>query len=112
MKPVPGVEEVQGEGDYRAARRYRKSVHTFVKSGKVAKAARDARPGTSKEADVLRSAELAGESIRKARTRHCSIRHHARKKANERQAHFPAEHVQARRARAGGPARGRARADA
>jgi hypothetical protein len=61
MKVIP-TQPVQGEGDYQAARRYRKSVQTFVQSGNVAKAARKAEPKTEQAADALRQAELAGEA--------------------------------------------------
>lgn len=35
-------DQIQGEGNYDAARRFRKAEEDFVKSGKVDKAARDA----------------------------------------------------------------------
>jgi len=54
--------EVQGEGDYEAARRHRESVESFVKSGKVEQAAHDAAPKTKREADELSDAENVGES--------------------------------------------------
>lgn len=54
--------EVQGEGDYEAARRHRESLESFVKSGKVEQAAHDAAPKTKREADELKDAEHAGES--------------------------------------------------
>jgi hypothetical protein len=61
-KPVNEPQQVQGEGDYKAARRYRASVQTFVKSGKVDKAAHDAAPETTQEQEALRKAERVGES--------------------------------------------------
>ena len=39
-------QKVQGEGDYKAAERYGKSVRTFVQSGKVDDAAQKAKPVT------------------------------------------------------------------
>ena len=54
--------EVQGEGDYEAARRHRESLESFVKSGKVEQAAHDAAPKTKREADELEDAEHVGES--------------------------------------------------
>lgn len=54
--------EVQGEGDYEAARRHRDSVESFVKSGKVEQAAHDAAPKTQREAEELKQAEHEGES--------------------------------------------------
>ena len=62
MKTVITRQPVQGEGDYQAARRHRDSVQTFVKSGKVAQAARGAEPATTEEADALRQAEITGEA--------------------------------------------------
>jgi hypothetical protein len=62
MKPVKTPQPLQGEGDYEAARRHRESVQTFVKSGKVGKAAKEAAPKTAQEAQVLKSAERIGES--------------------------------------------------
>jgi hypothetical protein len=54
--------QVQGEGDYNAARRYDKSAREFAESGKVEEAARDARPTGPGEADELRRAEEEGKS--------------------------------------------------
>ena len=62
MKPTQIPDQVQGEGDYKAARRHRASVESFVKSGKVDKAAHDATPATTREEEELRQAERAGES--------------------------------------------------
>ena len=55
-------DEVQGEGDYKAARRYDKAAREFVESGKVDEAARDAKPTSDQEADELRRAESVGKS--------------------------------------------------
>lgn len=54
--------EVQGEGDYKSARRYDESVRAFVKSGKVAEAARKAKPKKPQEAQELEAAERIGQS--------------------------------------------------
>lgn len=62
MKPIQDRTQVQGEGDYKAARRHRESVRTFVKSGRVDKAARDAAPKTVQEDEALKRAEQTGES--------------------------------------------------
>ena len=62
MKSTRVPNQVQGEGDYKAARRHRASVESFVKSGKVDKAAHDATPSTSGEEEELLQAERAGES--------------------------------------------------
>lgn len=59
--PTPAPNEVQGEGDYKAARRHRASVEKFIKSGKVDDAARDAEPKTPVEEDDLFKAEREGE---------------------------------------------------
>ena len=52
---------LQGEGNYTAARRHRRSTEAFVKSGKVTDAADKAAPRDDKEAQVLQEAELAGK---------------------------------------------------
>jgi hypothetical protein len=62
MKPVIDPSQVQGEGDYKATRRHRESVRTFVKSGKVAEAVHDAAPKTTQEEQALTDAERVGES--------------------------------------------------
>lgn len=53
---------VQGEGDYEAARNYRKDVKDFLDSSDVDEAARAARPRNQKEEDEMRQAEQAGKS--------------------------------------------------
>jgi len=58
----PGSGQVQGEGDYEAAERYEESVRSFVDSGKVAQAARNAAPASREEAEELEKAEQAGVS--------------------------------------------------
>ena len=62
MTKKPISKTVQGEGDYKAAERYRKSVFAFVKSGKVKGAAQAAAPHSTKEAVDLKCAEKAGAS--------------------------------------------------
>jgi len=53
-------DEVQGEGDYRAARRYNEATREFVKDEDVAEAARDAEPKSEREQQQLERAEQAG----------------------------------------------------
>jgi hypothetical protein len=62
MKPIQDSEAIQGEGDYKAARRHRKAVQSFVKTGQVNKAAQDAAPKTAEEEAALAEAEREGES--------------------------------------------------
>ena len=52
--------EVQGEGDYKAARRYNEATREFVKDEDVAEAARDAEPKGPREEQQLDQAERAG----------------------------------------------------
>jgi len=52
--------EVQGEGDYKAARRYNESTREFIKDNDVTEAARDAEPETAAEEQQLERAEQAG----------------------------------------------------
>lgn len=54
--------DVQGEGDYRAARRYRRSAETFAHTADVARAARQAAPTSSNEAAEMREAEAQGRA--------------------------------------------------
>ena len=57
----PG-QQIQGEGDYEAGRRYDKAAHEFAQSGKVERAAQDAAPGSDEEAEKMQQAEQAGKS--------------------------------------------------
>jgi len=52
--------EVQGEGDYRAARRYNESTREFVKENDVTEAARSAEPESAVEEQQLERAEQKG----------------------------------------------------
>ncbi|MEO5771515.1 MAG: hypothetical protein ABIQ29_05550 [Burkholderiaceae bacterium] len=54
--------ELQGEGNYDAARRHRQSVKDFVQSGQVETAARRAAPHDDAQARELEAAEEAGKS--------------------------------------------------
>jgi hypothetical protein len=58
----PQTKRMQGEGDHHAARRHRASVESFVKSGRVEDAARDAEPGTPVEEVEMFNAERIGEA--------------------------------------------------
>jgi hypothetical protein len=51
---------LQGEGNYDAARNYRKQTAEFIESGRVGEAARNAVPRTAEEADELERAEERG----------------------------------------------------
>lgn len=62
MKTAPESQKIQGEGDYQADQRYTESAQKFVKSGKVAEAARNASPGTPAEQAELKRAERVGAS--------------------------------------------------
>jgi hypothetical protein len=53
---------VQGEGDYEAARRYREDVKEFLDKDEVAKAAHDAAPKSPDEQREMEEAERAGRS--------------------------------------------------
>ena len=53
---------VQGEGDYDAARRYNESTRDHAHSGKVDEAAEAAKPRTPGEAAELERAEEAGRA--------------------------------------------------
>jgi hypothetical protein len=57
---------VQGEGDYRAARRHRRAAERFVRTVDVARAARAASPRTEAEATEMTEAEAKGRSRARA----------------------------------------------
>ena len=62
-KNQPGSDkELQGEGNYDAARRYDKATREFVEAGKVDPAARAARPANPQQAENLERAEEAGKA--------------------------------------------------
>ena len=52
--------QVQGEGNYKAAKEYDEAQRKFVKSDKVEAAARDAKPKSKAEAEEMQRAEEAG----------------------------------------------------
>ncbi len=58
--------DIQGEGDYEAARRYRKEVGDYVKSADIDKAAHEAAPKSSDEQREMDEAERAGRAHSKA----------------------------------------------
>jgi len=58
--------DVQGEGDYDAARRYRKEVKDYVDSADINKAAHDAAPKSPDEQREMYEAEREGRSHSKA----------------------------------------------
>lgn len=62
MKPDQKSDQVQGEGDYKSDKRYVESAQSFVKSGKVEQAARDAKPKSADEQQKMQDAEQQGKS--------------------------------------------------
>ena len=58
-------QNVHGEGNYEATRKYNEGLGKFVKSGRVSKAARDAAPAT--DADELQMAAAEAEGKRHAK---------------------------------------------
>ena len=57
---APNDPVLQGEGNYTAARRHRKSVKQFIESGQVDGAARTAAPKDAGQERELKQAEEAG----------------------------------------------------
>lgn len=57
---------LQGEGNYAAARRYRKGVSEFVESADIEGAARAAEPRDESQAEELEAAEEVGRSRKKS----------------------------------------------
>jgi hypothetical protein len=62
MSTTPDKDQVQGEGDYEAGRRYDQASREFAKSGRVEPAARDAAPDDAREAEEIERAEEEGKS--------------------------------------------------
>jgi hypothetical protein len=62
--PADGAkgDQVQGEGNYEAGRRYDEAQKRFVDSGQVEKAAGNAAPKDQAEAEAMRRAEEKGKS--------------------------------------------------
>jgi hypothetical protein len=56
----PQGDTVQGEGDYRSAREYRRDVENFVRTADIDRAAREAAPRNEREASDLEAAEDRG----------------------------------------------------
>lgn len=61
-RPRGKDDEVQGEGNREAGRRYDKAQHDFVDAGKVDEAAEAAAPDSAAEAAELERAERAGRA--------------------------------------------------
>jgi hypothetical protein len=61
MAKQPDDSKVQGEGDYEAARRFRKRSENYVANNDVEKAAVRAAPTSGREAEDLLAAEAAGK---------------------------------------------------
>jgi hypothetical protein len=62
MSTTPRDDQVQGEGDYNAGRRYDKASREFAESGRVEPAARDAAPEDQREAEDIERAEEEGKA--------------------------------------------------
>lgn len=54
--------DLQGEGNYTAAKEYDDATHNFIKVGKVKEAARNAAPKNAKEEREMLEAEEKGRS--------------------------------------------------
>ncbi|MGB6605209.1 MAG: hypothetical protein WA747_12495 [Steroidobacteraceae bacterium] len=61
-RAAASAEDVQGEGDYRAARSYRRSAETFAQTADVDRAARRAAPRNRTEAEEMAAAEAQGRA--------------------------------------------------
>ena len=58
---------VQGEGDYRSARRYRRDIEEFVAQNDIEELARDAAPTSEAEHREMLEAEREGRARAKGR---------------------------------------------
>ncbi len=59
---MSATDKEHGEGNYKASRQYNEATKTFVESGRVEQAARDAAPDTESEAKQMADAEAEGKS--------------------------------------------------
>jgi len=57
---------VEGEGSYTASKNYNQRTKKFIESGKVAEAARKAKPRSKQEAKEMLDAERAGKKRAKS----------------------------------------------
>lgn len=62
MDPKKPDSKLQGEGDYEAARRYRKETGAFIEKADVEGIARKAAPGSAQEARDMAKAEDQGRA--------------------------------------------------
>lgn len=60
--PTNRPKDMQGEGNYTAAKEYDDATSNFVKAGKVDKAARDAKPKNAHEEREMLEAEESGRA--------------------------------------------------
>ena len=65
-------QNVHGEGNYAATRKYNEGLRRFIRSGRVEQAARDAAPTT--EADELQMAAAETEGKRRAKAEDPALR--------------------------------------
>jgi hypothetical protein len=54
-------DNVHGEGNYEASRKYNDATRRFIQSGKVEQAAREAEPTSDAEAKEMKAAEAEGK---------------------------------------------------
>ncbi len=57
---MAGKDKVEGEGSYSGTRDYNERTRRFIKSGRVASAARKAAPRSKDEAHAMQEAERIG----------------------------------------------------
>ena len=62
MSDTKRNQSVQGEGDYRSARRHRRDLEEFIAESDVEELARDAEPKSDAERRELREAERQGRA--------------------------------------------------
>ena len=70
-------QNVHGEGNYEATRKYNEGLRNFIRSGRVGRAARDAAPAT--DADELQMAAAESEGKRRAKEEDPSLKGSIRK---------------------------------
>ena len=58
---MAGKDRVEGEGSYSATKDYNERTRKFIKSGRVAEAARKAAPKSREEAQAMQKAERIGK---------------------------------------------------
>lgn len=73
LNPQPDRREIQGEGNYTAAKEYDDATSNFIKAGKVDRAAKEAKPKNAQEEREMLEAEEKGRARAKPENKEVRI---------------------------------------